>query len=815
MTRRSDNPARSKYNYSTIIRPMDHNALMIKTRLATILAGENITIEHRKVSTAFFDLKSRILTLPIWEHADRDVFTMLVLHEVGHALFTEASGWKEACEAGRSSHGGRYPDYLNVVEDARIEKKMIRKYPGGGIDFDDAYAWMHAEDFFKVESTGLDVAGMPFIDRINLYFKGYGEYDDMPFTVAELAFVRRIRDAEEFTEVVEIANELCEFAKAESSASEVGSGSGAPVTTTSEDMEPGDSPATETDGAGPSENDAPGGKGEEGEGEDATNSDKEGESGPVDDAKKAPDGDGSGKDTADKEGGKEEDEAPVGKKTTGGREAGVMTKGELPGSVTNENFTEACKELANTDRNVVETTYATLPDPRAYNLESTVVLFAKIWAEVERENAPGMRNAVSSDWRERLDSAIEKFKKGNLAVVNMMGMEFDRKKAAAAHARAMVSKTGVLNTNKLHEAAFNDDIFLRATTVPTGKSHGLIMFIDWSVSMNRNMRGTIEQALNLILFCKRVGIPFDIYGFSTTYAASCLRIPGDMINGAFIKKGDILPNVKDWSLLHLASSAAKKEEFTNMLRTFMLIRSAYGLKGNKSTGSGNAGPPDALRLGATPLNECIEVAIPLTINFRKRHHLELVSSVFLTDGAGMPIDEIADEDGAVNGTSTYGSNLLVIRDPALNIESSTMEKPETASLLDIYRGRTGAKLINFFVTSMDAPREVKSNIASAAEIKYEYWDHNAKEGPELEALYALAEKDGGVVINDSHCGWDHHFIVVGGSKLAEAGGSSEKLNKKDLRGADREAILDAFENVMNAKKSNRVVLRKFADLVAH
>ena len=51
-----------------------------------------------------------------------DVYDMLVGHEVGHALFTpnEWDWLKEGIPAG----------VVNVVEDARIEKLMKRKYAG-------------------------------------------------------------------------------------------------------------------------------------------------------------------------------------------------------------------------------------------------------------------------------------------------------------------------------------------------------------------------------------------------------------------------------------------------------------------------------------------------------------------------------------------------------------------------------------------------------------------------------------------------------------------------------------------------------------
>ena len=44
-----------------------------KSVLAELLAQENITVEHRKISTAYFDPKNRILGLPIWKDMSPDI----------------------------------------------------------------------------------------------------------------------------------------------------------------------------------------------------------------------------------------------------------------------------------------------------------------------------------------------------------------------------------------------------------------------------------------------------------------------------------------------------------------------------------------------------------------------------------------------------------------------------------------------------------------------------------------------------------------------------------------------------------------------
>ena len=106
-----------------------------KSILAKLLATENVTVEHGNYSTASFDVKNRVLRLPIWKEMSGNLYDLLVLHEVGHALFTPEEGMHDA-----KGHGKGFKSFLNVVEDARIERKIKVKYPGGRRSFIEGYS---------------------------------------------------------------------------------------------------------------------------------------------------------------------------------------------------------------------------------------------------------------------------------------------------------------------------------------------------------------------------------------------------------------------------------------------------------------------------------------------------------------------------------------------------------------------------------------------------------------------------------------------------------------------------------------------------
>ena len=65
-----------------------------------------------------------------------------------------------------------------------------------------------------------------------------------------------------------------------------------------------------------------------------------------------------------------------------------------------------------------------------------------------------------------------------------MVKEFECRKSADAYARAGESKTGILDTKKLHTYKYNEDLFKKITVLPDGKNHGMIFVLDWSGSMS-------------------------------------------------------------------------------------------------------------------------------------------------------------------------------------------------------------------------------------------------------------------------------------------------------------------------------------------
>ena len=179
--------------------PINHE---IKSQLAKLLATEDLVVEHKQVDTACFNVQTRVLTLPLWEKATNNIYDLLVAHEVGHALFTPDEDWDFTVPK----------QFVNVTEDARIEKLMKRKYAGLNKTFFNGYKELHQEDFFNLEDE--DIENMNLADRANLWFK-IGTHADIPIKREEMYIINMIADAETFEDAVKAAEELYKYCKQE------------------------------------------------------------------------------------------------------------------------------------------------------------------------------------------------------------------------------------------------------------------------------------------------------------------------------------------------------------------------------------------------------------------------------------------------------------------------------------------------------------------------------------------------------------------------------------------------------------------------
>ena len=179
----------------------------MNTTIAKLLAKEELTVKTGNYSTAWFDIKNRVLGLPAWKDKGKDVTDLLIGHEVGHALYTPFEGWHDSPE----KLEGCPRSYINVVEDARIEKKIRRDYPGLIGPMARGYKVLVADEFFG-DTENIDWDKVKLIDKINLSAK-IGTLLDVPFNDEEKALFKKTMVTEEFSEVLDVVREILAYTK--------------------------------------------------------------------------------------------------------------------------------------------------------------------------------------------------------------------------------------------------------------------------------------------------------------------------------------------------------------------------------------------------------------------------------------------------------------------------------------------------------------------------------------------------------------------------------------------------------------------------
>tara|TARA_B100000035_G_scaffold313950_1_gene328877 strand:+ start:2988 stop:5159 length:2172 start_codon:yes stop_codon:yes gene_type:complete len=545
----------------------------VKGTLARLMATENLIVETKNVSTASFDVVSRILTLPNWEKANNVVYDLLVGHEVGHALYTPEADLRNCRDIN--------PSFINVVEDVRIEKLMKRKFPGLRKTFYNGYQQFHENDFFELDGKSVD--NMSLVDRINIHFK-IGNFIDVKFSEDEKSIVKGVESVETFEDVVHWSKILWDYCQNARHQEKIKEGGEQP---TNQDEES----SSDSENPSPSIPDSTGGSSDPStpSSDDSTPGDPgEGDLGDDD----LPSMDGGGVDSGHP---------------------------DIDSVLTQDNLDKALESL--NSRHGLESSYVEVPK---MNLDKIIVSNnecsnqIKLHFDTQEKLAPGCYEAV--------DMEYSKFKKSTQKEVSYLVKEFECKKSADSYRRTLTARTGSLDTTKLHTYKFNEDIFKKISVVPDGKNHGLIFVLDWSGSMGRVLHDTVCQLITLVWFCKRVGIPFDVYLFTNDWTQCRVQHDNyepehyDQVENAFH-----IP--KYFSMVNILTSKVRSSELDSQIKNLYRISYYYG-----SSYGVSYQIPDQAGLSGTPLNEAVISLNQIIPEFQKKNGVQKVNCVILTDG---------------------------------------------------------------------------------------------------------------------------------------------------------------------------------------
>ncbi len=684
----------------------------IKSQLAKLLATEDLVVENRNVNTACFDVENRVLTLPMWEKASGTVYDMLVGHEVGHALFTPDDwSWEK-----------RVPQqFVNVTEDARIEKLMKRKYPGLTKTFYKAYKNLSEDDFFEL--SGVDINTMNLADRINLKYK-IGNWIDIPFTDEEMELVELVGKSETFNEAVFAAEEIYRYSKEQLN------------TQTPQPQDDVDNPQA---GDGDLETEDQQETSEETPDTPEMTSDKEGEGQSLEQ--------------------NDEDESEQ-------IEPEVTTD-----STFSENISELNRDIpsgGNSYYEVPKLNYDRFTVPNSEIHE----LIDEYWKVFNSD----------SNVFEEADNDYSKFKKSAQKEVNYLVKEFECKKSADAYARTTTARTGVLDCTKLHTYKYNEDLFRKVNVIPDGKNHGLVFILDWSGSMCDSLLDTIKQLYNLVWFCSKVNIPFEVYAFTNSYNRrhEVGQYQNEPEKGKFIISGD-------FNLMNLLTSKVNKKTLDNQLINIWRVARQFRTYSQYNC-------PIQVSLSGTPLNESLVALHTILPKFKRENQLQKVQCVILTDG----------ESGQLNHFDYYTDYKGVERMGGRQCrgERGYLRNRKTGHTYQIgyqYWNFTDVLLedlkrtfpdTNFVGIRLVAPRDLTHFIKRYGFIS--------------EQDLKKARKEKSYTIQGS--GYDAYFAMIQNSLSSDT-----EFEVEDE--ASKSKIKSAFMKSLKAKSLNKKVLSQFMDLV--
>ena len=702
-------------------------SIEIKGNLARLLATENLIIEHKQVETASFDVVRRVLTLPQWERASETVYDMLVAHEVGHALYTPTRNWIVEKEYFRVP-----PDYVNVVEDARIEKLMKRRFRGLNRDFHSGYQELNDQDFFCISEE--DLTKLKPIDKINLYFK-IGAFIDIEFTDEENEFLTRISNAETFDEVLDISKDIQTYTKERAQEQK-------------QQQQQQQQNNTEQDGQ---------------ETEQQTQQQSPGE----------------GENESDVD---EDTENP-----TAGAQDDPGIDWEDESSDTQRAFDDSQQSLNNPGGS--ETNYVELPE---VDLKRTVIPFDDIFEHLsEHYNAEDVleRHFQGREW---IAAKYTEFKRDAAKEVNYLVKEFEMKKSADAYARATTSRTGVLNTSKLHTYKYNEDLFKKVTTIPDGKNHGLVFLLDWSGSMSNIMEDTMKQLFQLVWFCRKVNIPFEVYAFTN----DSWRLSKPEAGHYYDVHTD--PMVKEWRdgditidgsfrMVNILSSKVKTKQTDEMMRYLYIAAVSFG-------GYGVSYPP-MFTLSGTPLNEAIIASKEIVKQMMKNERLQKCHVICLTDGEGYSPSYNRERKYHHSGEVSRGRARLGYNSMLRNRNSGRMWKVSeydfTNTCVECVKSELpGVSYIGFRVLGRGDIRSFTSYFGN---------------GTSSDELQSTIRKKGSVCMRlDS-------FDMMFGIPQAGLNADSDLNVDNSAKKAD---VSKAFRKMFKNKKTNKFVLQQFANQIA-
>ena len=767
-----------------------------KSNLAKLMATENITVIHKKIPTAYFDVKNRILACPTFkDDMSNELYDLFMGHEVGHALYTPYEGLHSTLKQNRTLKG-----YLNVIEDVRIEKGIKNKYAGLRKSFYKAYDELMQRDFFGLK--GRDLQTLALIDKINLITK-CGSRVSIDLNEEETEWLKKAESCKTWEDVVEVSEALYNWSKENETRDEEDK------TVTTQQV-----PDFEDD---EEENEEEGNSYDLGQDDDEDDEDEE----------------EVGSSSSNEDGEDEEQE----------ESEQIRETGKKGGDATDENFAQHDDE---------DGAREALTEHNAHNNEDmfvdenarikTFIDLKKKFKQNPVDDILYSYDKVLNDWRKfrgEEGTDQELLKKGetyrkylqskNKKIVSHMAKEFEMRQTAMRSLKAYTGKSGDLDMNRLAKYQIVDDIFKRVTYIPDGKNHGVNVLLDWSGSISYELEDLIEQSIILAEFCRLVQIPFRVYAFSDQietedaydYASRGGKLVEFLSNEMNSRQYTEMLN--NMSLLMLNKfhddvfysytnlKKKRREEYNKIFGIYIDDENAWDVR--YKPGFNGSHRPHNYRLGGTPLNHTLVGLRKFLPEFNKKYGIEKSILTVITDGYSHGSDYLreSEEENADRRSQTDDSWREIVNRYILDPYSNKVYPYDTRNerygyndfeltqnLLEWISDTCNVVVTGYFVFSKKG-----DFTATISDIK----SGEGYDWTERDQMWREMKKTG-VVIKAK--GYNKLFLTCA-STLGATG--DDELND-DLVGAKKSKVMAAFKRNQKGKTTSRFLTNEFIKEIA-
>jgi hypothetical protein len=314
------------------------------------------------------------------------------------------------------------------------------------------------------------------------------------------------------------------------------------------------------------------------------------------------------------------------------------------------------------------------------------------------------------------------------------------------------------------------------------KSHGMIFFIDYSGSMSSVLKDVLEHTLNLVHFCKKVGIPYKVYSFTSNYA----------LDKEDVSQSEMEFNLSDLVLAELFSSEMSSKEYNE---AFQMV-SCQILNSNNYRFS-QQGISKFEHLGGTPLDHTLIASHQIVDDFRKKNPVQKLNVIVLTDGESHSCSPSDAWSAGTFFTNVGGKQRTIKRHYA------------TRQYVELLKEVKGVNTIGFFLPN--SKREGNQHLNRMAGHMYGQGKAYGKTGDFMKKY----RKDN--YFHMSNCfGYDSYFLLSSDVEIEDEDFDFSKTEGKTISGnrGEQSKLARQFAKHNVANRTNRIIMTKFAEIIA-